>query len=80
MYFSFQHDSVTYDSIKAKCWANFLNREWNVREIAGVQVDPDTYFLSKYNITLDREKGIIIGINVPDEMYTLLLLQEEIWL
>lgn len=78
MYFSFQSDSTVYNPDDAKFWAKFLTREWNVRQLDKQEVEPDEYFQKKYGITLDNnDLGIIIGVHIPDELYTLLLLKYE---
>jgi hypothetical protein len=76
MYFSFQSDSVAYTPEKTKFWAMLLTREWNIKEVNGLQVEPEVYFKEKYGIILDTNRnGTIVGIEVPDHMYTLMLLK-----
>jgi hypothetical protein len=76
MYFSFQSDSVAYDAENARFWAMFLTREWNMFDKGKNRIEPNRYFKERYGIILDdNERGIVIGIAVPDHIYTLLLLQ-----
>lgn len=76
MYISFQSDSVAYSEESSKFMAGVLYRGWNNTDNNNNRISPDAYFEENYGIIFDNnERGVIIGVAVPDHIYTLLLLQ-----